>query len=77
MVLVLEAERREVAGADDDVGREVVDLGDRALEQRRLEVLAAAVQVGDVGDPEGRGGHVEQSTRLRGALNRVPGTSAS
>jgi hypothetical protein len=51
---VLEAERGQVAGADDDVRLEVVDLGDGALEQARDEVLPAAVQVGQVGDGERR-----------------------
>ena len=37
-VLLLEAEGRQVARADDDVGLQVVDLGDRALEQVRQEV---------------------------------------
>ena len=35
LVLVLEAERRQVAGADDHVRAQLVDLGDRALEQGR------------------------------------------
>ena len=37
---------------DDDLGLEVVDLVDRALEQARDEVRPAAVEVGDVRDPE-------------------------
>jgi hypothetical protein len=52
-VLLLEAEDREVAGADDGARLELVDLGDRALEQARLEARVSAVQVGDVGDREG------------------------
>ena len=48
LVLVLEAERRQVAGADDDVRPKLVDLTDRPLEQGRLEVLLTAVKVGDV-----------------------------
>ena len=55
LVLVLEAERRQVAGADDDVRAELVDLADRALEQVRLEVRPAAVEVGDVRDREAPG----------------------
>ena len=55
LVLVLEAERREVARADHDVRLELVDLADRAVEQARLEVLLAAVQVGEVRDAEGAG----------------------
>ena len=51
-VLVLEAERGQVARADDDVGAEVVDLADRALEQVRHEVGAPAVDVGDLRDRE-------------------------
>ena len=49
---MLEPEAREVAGADDDVGLELVDLRDRAVEQVRLEVLLPAMQVGEVRDPE-------------------------
>ena len=49
---MLEPEAREVAGADDDVGLELVDLRDRAVEQGRLEVLLPAMQVGEVRDPE-------------------------
>ena len=52
LVLVLEAERRQIAGADHDVGLQLVDLGDRALEQVRLEVLLAAMQIGEVRDRE-------------------------
>ena len=52
LVLGPEAEGRQVAGADDDVGAEVVDLVDRALEQARDEVRPSAVDVGDVRDPE-------------------------
>jgi hypothetical protein len=51
-VLLLETERGQVAGADDDVGLEVVDLGDRPLEQVRQEELRAAVQIGDLDDRE-------------------------
>ena len=51
-VLVLEPEGRQVARADDDLRLEVVDLGDRAVEQARDEVLAAAVQVGEMRDRE-------------------------
>ena len=48
----LKPKRREVARADDDVGLELVDLADRAVEQGRLEVLLAAMQVGEVSDAE-------------------------
>jgi hypothetical protein len=51
-VLLLEAEDREVAGADDRARLELVDLRDRALEQARLEARISAVEVGDVGDGE-------------------------
>ena len=50
--LRLEAERRQVAAADDEIGPPVVDLRDRALEQRGDEVRTPAVDVGDVRDPE-------------------------
>ena len=50
LVLVLEAERRQVAGADDEVRLELVDLADRALQQARDEVRPAAVEVGQMGD---------------------------
>ena len=52
LVLVLEAERRQVARADDDVGLELVDLGDRPLQQVQLEVRPSAVEVREVRDPE-------------------------
>jgi hypothetical protein len=55
VVLLLEAERRQVAGAHDDVRAQVVQLRDRALEQVRQEVLAPAVQVGDLHDRERTG----------------------
>ena len=51
-VLVTEAECRQVAGADHDVRLELVDLPDRALEQARFEVRLAAVEVGELRDPE-------------------------
>ncbi len=50
--LLLEPERGQVAGADDDVGAEIVDLADRALHQAGHEVRAAAVDVRDVRDLE-------------------------
>ena len=53
LVLVPEAERGQVTRADDDLRLQVVDLGDRALEQIRLEMLLAAVQIGDVRDRHG------------------------
>jgi hypothetical protein len=51
-VLLLEPEGRQVARADDDVGLEVVDLGDGALEQVREEVRTAAVEIRDLRDGE-------------------------
>jgi len=47
-----EAERRQITGADDDVGGKVVDLVDRALEEARDEIRPSTVNVGDVGDAE-------------------------
>ena len=44
LVLGLEAERRQVARADDDIRLQIVDLGDRPLEQAGHEVGAAAVE---------------------------------
>ena len=52
LVLVLEAERRQVAGAHDHVRAQVVDLADRPFQQVRLEVRPSAMEIGDVGDPE-------------------------
>ena len=57
LVLVLEAEGRQIARADDDVRPELVDLRDRPFEERILEVRAAAGEVGAVvvsGDSRGR-----------------------
>ena len=54
LVFVLEPERRQVAGADDDVRLQVVDLADRPLQQARDEVLPAAMEVGQVRDRERR-----------------------
>jgi hypothetical protein len=53
-VLLLEAERGQVAGADDDVGLELVDLRDRALGEAGDEVRRAAVEIREVSDPEQR-----------------------
>src|SRR5206468_10519303 len=64
-VLVPEPEGRQISRADDDVRLQLVDLGDRALEQAGLEIRAPAVQIGDLRDPEDliRGRHSGQSTR--------------
>ena len=51
-VLVFEAERRQVARADDDVRLEVIDLDDRALDQVRDEVGPSAMDVGDMRNRE-------------------------
>ena len=51
-VLVLEPVRRQVAGDDDDVGRELVHLGDGALEEIREEELRPAVQVRQLDERE-------------------------
>ena len=60
-VLLLEAEGRQVAGDDDDVRLDVVDLGDCALEEVWQEELRAAVQIRDLDDRERffTGRHVE------------------
>ena len=73
-VLVAKAERREVTRADDDVGLELVDLADRPLEQARLEVRLAAVQVGELRDPE----HTRSLRRHSGVVRgpRYPGAGA-
>ena len=47
-----ESERREVSRAHDHVRLELVDLADRTLEEARLEVRLAAVEVGKLGDSE-------------------------
>ena len=51
-VLRLEAVRRQVARADDDLGLELVDLHDRPLHQIGHEIRRPAMQVGDVCDSE-------------------------
>jgi hypothetical protein len=51
-VLLLEPERRQVAGDDDDLRLKVVDLGDRTFEQVWQEELRAAMQIGDLDDRE-------------------------
>jgi hypothetical protein len=52
VVLRPEPEGGQIAGADDDVRPEIVDLADRPLEQVRDEVRAAAVQIRDMRDRE-------------------------
>ena len=70
-VLVPEAERRQVARADDDVRLELVDLADRPLEEADLEVGPAAVEIGDLRDPDNiRAGHGD-SLRPEGASEAV------
>ena len=51
-VLLLEPERGQVTGADDDVRLEVVDLRDRTLQEVRQEKLRPAVQIRDLDDRE-------------------------
>jgi len=53
-VLLLEAERRQVTGADDDLRLELVDLVDRSFGEIRDEVRRAAVEVRKVSDSEQR-----------------------
>ena len=53
-VLLLEPERRQIAGADDDRGLERVDLGDHALHQVGDEMRIAAMDVRQVRDRERR-----------------------
>jgi hypothetical protein len=71
-VLLLVAEGGEVARADDHVGRQVVDLHDRPLEQVLDEVRRAAVQVGEVRDHERArlARHARHRTAVRGARYR-------
>ena len=80
--LRLVAERRQVAAADDEIGLPVVDLRDRALEQRGHEVRPAAVDVGEVRDPERTfraGSHAESLRIERVDLAQLPpeGTRAA
>jgi len=51
-IFVSKPERGEVTGAHDDVGLKLVDLTDSTLQEARLEVRLAAVEVGELGDPE-------------------------
>jgi len=51
-VFLLEAERGEISGANDDVRLQVVDLRDRPLEEVGQKELRAAVQIGDLDDRE-------------------------
>ena len=64
--------------ADHDLGLEVVHLGDRALEQIGLEMLLAAVEIGDVGNRHRRGAALHDESVRRpggrpGALLASPG----
>jgi hypothetical protein len=59
--------RRQIARDNDDVGRELVRLGDRALEQARQEELLPAVKVGQLDDREGTPvGYLLRLVRLKG-----------
>src|SRR5207342_2203873 len=53
-VFLLEPEGRQIARADDDVGLELVDLPDGAIQQIWQEIGPAAVKIGQVRDREGR-----------------------
>ena len=64
-VLLLEAERRQVARADDDVRLELVDLHDRAVGEVRHEVRRAAVEIREVRDREQRVPRRRLYTNLR------------
>jgi len=50
VVFLLEPVRRQVAGAHDDVGLELVDVRDRALHEIGHEMRVSAVDVGEVRD---------------------------
>ena len=60
-VLLLEAEGREVAGADDDVGFEVVDLGNRSFHQIRHEMGIPAMQIREMSDRDRHSGESRPS----------------
>ena len=60
-VLLLEPERRQIARADDDVGLQIVDLGDRSLHQVGDEMRRAAVQVRQLGDRQRHNDHSKAS----------------
>ena len=64
--------------ADDDVGLELVDLADRTLEQADLEVRPAAVEVGDLRDPEDAVGAIGDSLGTFGGDARAqPGPTGA
>ena len=67
-ILVLEAKCRQISGADDDVGSQLVDLSDRPLQQAGLEVRPAAMQVRELRDSEDGAGtcHADSLRRGRG-----------
>ena len=64
--LLLEPEGRQIAGADDEVGAQVVDLADRALDQARHEMRPSAMDVRDVRD-------LEDAIRCRHGAKCTPG----
>ena len=68
--LLLEAVRRQVAGADHDVGVEIVDLGDRALHQIGHEMRVAAVDVGQMGERELHGSETLEGEGGRSRIRR-------
>ena len=52
-VLLLEPEGGQIAGADDDVGRQVVDLRDRPFHQVRHELRLATMEIREMSDRQG------------------------
>ena len=69
---MLEAECGQVAGADDDVRLQVVDLADRPLQQTGNEVLAAAMEVGEVRDRERRTLERRRHAASIGTIDQAP-----
>ena len=72
-VFVLEAVRGEVAGDHDDVGLDLVHLGDRPLEVLREEELLPAMQVRELHDPE----HRAEGYAVGGSRGRPRGSARS
>ncbi len=76
-VVLAEAHLGEVAGAEHEVGLELVELDDHAVHQARHEVRRAGVQVRDVGDRQpGHGPPDRQRRSWWSSLhhNDTPGT---
>ena len=76
-IFVPEAERRQIAGAHDEVGLQLVDLADRPFEQTRLEVRPSAVEIGELCDSQDavEACHVDSLRRAWG-LSELTGTLA-